>query len=140
MEKYDAALRNNKKRNKKFLQEFEAWLKEKKLAPKTINKHIGNMSFYLNSFLNYYDIVKMEDGINEVYSFLNDWFIHKCMWASETSIKENASSIKKFYQCMSEKGYISEENYKDLCYELKENMDIFLDSLREFDSGLYNYN
>lgn len=48
----------------------------------------------------------MEDGINSVYNFFNDWFINKCLWSSENSIKETASSIKKFYECMSEKSIL----------------------------------
>lgn len=79
----------------------------------------------------------MEDGIFEVYLFLNDWFIRKCMWASKSSIKENASSIKKFYQCLSEKEHLKVEDYKLLCKEIKNNMEEFLDSINAYDEELY---
>ena len=59
------------------------------------------------------------------------------MWASKSSIKENASSIKKFYQCMSEKEYIKVEDYKLLCKEIKDNMEEFLDSVNTYDDGSY---
>lgn len=57
----------------------------------------------------------MEDGIPEILEYLGDWFIRKSSWASTYAIKENASSIKKFNQCMSEKGHIPEKDYKLLC-------------------------
>ena len=44
-----------------------------------------------------YDI-KVEDGMNCIHSFLDGWFIEKCLWASRNLLKETATSIKKFYQ------------------------------------------
>ena len=79
----------------------------------------------------------MEDGYYLVYDFLDGWFIEKCLSSSQNSLKENAASIKKFYDCMSEKGYIKKEEYKQLCNEIKENMDNFLDQMDAFDNGTY---
>ena len=45
------------------------------------------MEFFLNDYLNYYEPTKMEDGTALVYDFLSDWFIRKCMWSSESSLK-----------------------------------------------------
>ena len=75
--------------------------------------------------------------MDEVYSFLNGWFIEKCMWASKTSIRETAASIKKFYECMSEFGYVKYEDYKDMCFIIKDNMDEFLSTLDDFDNGTF---
>lgn len=122
---------DNYKRNKKFILEFEKWLKNKKLSPKTIRKHLSNIDIYINDYLNYYEITKMEDGISEAYMFLNDWFIRKCAFASITSITENAASIKKFYNCMCELGYISKDDYSFLNKSISDNMDIFYDSYNE---------
>ena len=79
----------------------------------------------------------MEDGVYSVYGFLDGWFIEKCLWASRNSLKETAASIKKFYECMSEKGYVKKEDYKSLCLEIKEGMDEFLEQLDAFDNGTY---
>lgn len=134
MENYEKRLEENTKRNKKFIEEFEFWLNEKGLVKKTVKKHTSNIDLYLNDYLTYMDINKMECGINEIDSFLGDWFIRKCMWSSKSSIKENASSIKKFYQCMKEKGYVKEEDYNSLCEEIKENMDCWLESIDDYES------
>ena len=130
---YEQNLEKNNKRNEKFLKIFENWLNDQKLAKKTIRKHLNNIDLYINYYLNYYEVISMEDGVNMVYSFLNDWFIRKCLWSSVTSLKETAASIKKFYQCMSEKGYIRNEDYKSLCRKIKVHMDEFIDTFIKYD-------
>lgn len=92
---------------------------------------------YINDYLNYYELDKMEDGIYFIKSFLGGWFIEKCLWTSKTSIKETAASIKKFYQCMSEKNYVTTKDYKSLCQELKDSMDKFLELIEKFDDDIY---
>lgn len=106
MEDYEIKLEENEKRNKIFINNFESWLNEKGLVKKTIRKHISNIDLFLNNYLVYSDISTMEEGVSDIDIFLGDWFIRKCMWSSKNSIKETASSIKKFYQCMSEYEYI----------------------------------
>ena len=137
MTDYEIKVEENLKRNEKYIKEFEKWLNEKNLAKKTIRKHISNIDLYINDYLNYYDVIKVEDGIGSVYSFLDGWFIEKCLWASKNSLKETATSIKKFYQFMSENNYVDIDNYKDMCSFIKENMDEFLDQVDEFDNGTY---
>ena len=137
MENIEKKIKENQTRNKKFIKEFEEWLKEKSLSEKTIKKHISNVDIFINDYLNYYDIETAEEGITSVYSFLNGWFIEKCMWATPYTTKEEAASIKKFYAYMSEKGYVEKEDYKFLCEELKDSMDEILDTLEAFDNGTY---
>ena len=137
MENIEKKIKENQTRNKKFIKEFEEWLKEKSLSDKTLKKHISNVDIFINDYLNYYDIETAEEGITSVYSFLNGWFIEKCMWATPYTTKEEAASIKKFYAYMSEKGYVEKEDYKFLCEELKDSMDEILDTLEAFDNGTY---
>jgi len=134
---YEEKVEENRKRNEKYIKEFENWLKEKCLVDKTIRKHLNNVDLYINDYLNYYEITKVEAGIGKVYSFLNGWFIEKCLWASKNALKETAASLKKFYQYMSENNYVSLENYNEMCFLIKENMDEFLETLEEFDNGTY---
>lgn len=134
---YDKKLKKTEKRNEKFIKEFESWLKDKDLTPKTICKHISNVDLYLNYYLTYYDFINMEDGTDAVYDFLRDWFPRKCLWASATSVKETAASLKKFYQCMNEHGYVSEDDYKEMCVDIKNNMGEFLDAVNDYNSGSF---
>ena len=137
MKDLEKKIEENKKRNKKFMKEFEEYLKEKNLKDKTIKKHLSNVDLFINDYLNYYDIETPEEGINSVYAFLSGWFIEKCMWATVYTTKETAASIKKFYAYMSEKGYVKKEDYKELCEELKDSMDEILEYLDAFDNGTY---
>lgn len=134
---YDKKIEENRKRNEKYINEFEKWLNEKGLVMKTIKKHLNNVNLYINDYLNYYDVTKVEKGMEEIYSFFDGWFIEKCLWASKSSLKEIASSIKKFYQYMSENNYVSVEDYKNMCIFIKENMDEFLEQLDAFDNEIY---
>lgn len=134
---WEKKVEENHKRNEKFIEEFESWLIQKNLAKKTIRKHLNNASLYINDYLNYYDASTMEDGVHYVHGFLDGWFIEKCLWSSRNSLKETAASIKKFYQCMSEKGYVSEDDYNELSSFIKENMDDFLEQMDSFENGTY---
>lgn len=140
MDDYDGwekKVEENHKRNEKFIEEFESWLTQKDLAKKTIRKHLNNASLYINDYLNYDDASTMEDGVHYVHGFLDGWFIEKCLWSSRNSLKETAASIKKFYQCMSEKGYVNENDYNELSSFIKENMDEFLEQMDSFENGAY---
>ena len=134
---YDKKVEENRKRNEKYIKEFEKWLNEKGFVTKTIRKHLSNVDLYINDYLNYYDITKVEEGMNSVRSFLDGWFIQKCLWASKNSLKETTASIKKFYQYMSENNYVSVVDYKDMCSFIKENIDDFLKQVDAFDDGTY---
>lgn len=136
-EEWEKKVEENHKRNKKFINEFEKWLNRKGLVKKTISRHVNNASLYINDYLNYYDADKMENGVHLVNGFLDGWFIEKCLWSSRNSLKETAASIKKFYECMSEKGYVSYDDYKQLCREIKNNMDEYLKQMDAFDDDTY---
>ena len=131
---YEKKMNKNVKRNEKYLLEFEKWLNKKGLVDKTIRKHLNNVSLFVNDYLNYYDITKAEDGLDEVFPFLNDWFIRKCLWSSRNSLKETAASLKKFYQYMSENNYVDANDYKETFNFIKDNMNELLESVDEFNN------
>lgn len=92
---------------------------------------------FINDYLTYYDVTKAEDGVFEVASFLGGWFIEKCLWSSRNSLKKTTSSVKKFYQYMSESNYISVENYKEMCRYIKDNMDEMLKRVDKYNEEIY---
>lgn len=137
MDNYEEEKEKNEKRNKKYLNEFTNWLKQKGLKDKTIRKHVGNADLYINEYLTYYEILTSEKGVYFVGSFLDGWFIEKCLWASKYSLKEMASSIKKFYQYMAENNYVSKEDYDEMCQIIKGGMEEFIETLNDYDNGIY---
>lgn len=132
-EKYEKDCKKIRKVNESLLNEFEMWLKSSGLSEKTINNHLSNIDFYVNEYLLYEDATKAKDGVDDVDMFLGYWFIKKAMWASQSSIKGNATSLKKFYTFMHEKGLIDKEDLIDLKQTIKENMPEWLATLGRYD-------
>ncbi len=132
-EAYEEACNKIRNSNKKLLAQFEEWLSKKNLAQKTINNHIENIDFYINEFLLYEDVREPEEGVYSVNMFPGYWFIKKAMWASESSIKSNAGSLKMFYTFMWEIGQIEKEDLEELKATIKKNMDEWIATLRRYD-------
>ena len=132
-EKYEADCQKIRKANEKLLTDFESWLKSSGLSEKTIRNHLSNIDFYINEYLLYEDAVEAKDGVYSVSMFLGYWFIKKAMWASKSSIKSNATSLKKFYTFLLEKGLIESDDLKELKETIKEEMSEWLSTLERYD-------
>lgn len=139
---YEKIVKSIHKRNDNLIYNFEGWLKRSGLGEKTVKNHVDNISFFLNDFVTYQDISEdenyttlchAEDGIKLVGEFLGYWFIRKAMWASESSIKSNITTIKKFYTFMQSLGLISAEELKDLNDEIKEYKQEWIDTVKRYD-------
>lgn len=133
-DKYEKECKRIKKENKKLLSSFETWLNAKGLSQKTIDNHISNIEFYVNDFLLYDDTIEAKDGANQIGMFLGYWFIRKAMWASKTTIKENAASLKKFYQYLHENNKITEVSLSDLKERIKSDMPDWLATIERYDN------
>jgi len=132
-EKYEKDCQKIRKANDGLLNEFEVWLKSSGISKKTTNQHLSNIDFYINEFLLYEDATESKDGAIEVGMFLGYWFIRKASWASQRSIKMNATSLKKFYAFMHEKNFIDLESLADLKQTIKDDMPEWLATLRRYD-------
>ena len=132
-EKYEKECKNIRIANELLLNEFEVWLKSTGLSEKTINNHLSNIDFFVNEYLLYEDATEAKDGSYAIGMFLGYWFIRKAMWASQSSIKSNAASLKKFYTFMHEKGLIDKEDLTILKRTIKEEMPEWLATLRRYD-------
>lgn len=76
-EKYEKECKKIKKENEKLLEDFSSWLAARNLSSKTIKKHVGNMDFYINEYLLYYEPKKAAEGAYDIDGFLGYWFIKK---------------------------------------------------------------
>ena len=132
-EKWEQDCNRIRASNEKLLLEFEKTLKKNGLSEKTIENHSNNIDFYINEFLLYDDATEPSDGIYSISMFLGYWFIKKAMWASAASIKSHASSLKKFYSFLLEKGMISKESYEELKQTIKDEMPEWLATLKRYD-------
>jgi hypothetical protein len=87
----------------------------------------------MNEYLLYEDATEAKDGMDSVSMFLGYWFIKKAMWASQSSIKSNAASLKKFYAFLADKGVVDKEDLDELKQTIKEEMPEWLATLRRYD-------
>ncbi len=119
--------------NRRYLRYFEEDLQRSNLSTRTIDRHMMNADLYLNDFLCYHEEEKMEDGPGSINFFMMTFFIEKCMWASASSIRQTAASIKKFYKSMLVRNLISQSDYDELTDTIKSHMNEWLEELRRFD-------
>lgn len=130
---YDRKCSEIRARNSEYLEIFEKSLAADGLKPRTIQRHLSNADFYLNDFLLYYEPLSMDRGISEIGIFLGEFFIRKCAWSTPGSIRTTAASIKKFYKCMAEHGFVEKEAYEYLCSKIKDRMESWQE-----DCAMYN--
>jgi len=132
-QKYEQACKRIKKDNVRLLEQFDQWLSGKGLAEKTVRRHVENAESYINDFLLYEDAIPAKEGASRISMFLGYWFIRKAMWASPSAIRENATSLKKFYTYMQEQGKISAEALQDLKETIKEETPEWVGTVQRYD-------
>ncbi len=131
-EQYEIECERIREANGKLLDDFEAWLQKSGLSSATIRKHTENVDFYINEFLLYEDAEEAHEGIHSIGMFLGYWFIRKATWASASSIKGNAASLKKFYTFLQERGLVSKDDLDLLKETIKEEMSEWLATLARY--------
>jgi len=132
-DKYAKDCEEIRKHNAQLLGDFDRWLSQKGLATRTVGKHVGNVDFYINEFLLDEEAEEAKDGAYDIGLFLGYWFVKKALWSSQSAIRENAASLKKFYQFMHERGDISDEALTHLNERIKEDMPDWLATMGRYD-------
>ncbi|MGD9949127.1 MAG: recombinase [Desulfobulbus sp.] len=132
-EKYENDCKKIREVNTQLLNAFALSLKDSGVSEKTINNHVSNIDFYINEFLLYEDAIEAKDGTNAVGMFLGYWFIKKAMWASRSSIKSYATSLKKFYTFLHKNGLIEKDDLDALKETIKQDMPEWLATLDRYD-------
>ncbi len=126
--------------NKEYFKAFYEYLKESGLKEKTIDKHVENVSFYINEFVLYHKCLRMEGGayFDSLDDFFGDFFIRKCMWSTPYTIKENIAGLNKFYKCMFEKKYISEDSYREYKDVVKDCKEMWIELCDYYNNAILN--
>jgi site-specific recombinase XerD len=130
---YEKACERIRRDNKHLLSDFGAWLMKSGLSEKTMRQHVQNIDIYVNDYLLCEDPTEAKEGVHNVGMFLGYWFIKKVSWSSESAIRSNVASLKKFYSFMQERGLISEEALSDMREKIKEDLPEWLATMRHYD-------
>ena len=136
MNDVDRVMSNMQSQNKKILDDFEEYLKNAGLTSKTISKHLDNIEFFINHYLLYDEFVSPDKGYDRLNDFFSYFFPRKAMWSSANSVKENITSLKKFYKYLQELSFITNANLKEMHSIIKEEKEYWL-SLYSDESEIY---
>lgn len=109
------------------------------LANKTIKRHMNNVTTFINAYCAERQCVTYVQGIDCIDDFLGYYAIHTYTCCSADSLKQMATSIKKFYKCMLENGKISEADFERLHCIIKENLAIWAEKCEEYNDCKYDY-
>ena len=130
---YEQACAKIRKDNAELLTKFKQWLTQTGIGTKTIQRHLENVDFYLDTFLLNEDAIPAREGAGHISMFLGYWFVRKAMWASPDSIRQNAASLKKFYTFMYEQGQLDADDLQELKNTIKQEMPEWLATLGRYD-------
>jgi len=131
-EDYEDECEDIEEYNENLLAEYKEYLTEKGLSPRTIDKYLSNVEFYINDYLMENEELKAREGVSEISMYLGYWYIRKGCWTGPAAIKENAASLKKFYQFMLEKGEITKEEFSELKATIKEEMPEWIATMKRY--------
>ena len=131
-DEYERLCDERRKEFEQYLGEFEADLVAAGLKDATIDKHYGNLDFYLNTYLLRLAPLDVRAGCYKIGDFLGNFFIRKCMWSTPETIKSNCASFKKFYKSMLAHGRVSQDDYDFVCSTIKEDKQEWCDLCTEF--------
>lgn len=130
-EKFEKQCDEIREINAKYIEEFVDELSKKGFVDKTIKRHYGNVDFYLNDFLLREDALTMENGCKDEYlrDFFGYFFIRKCMWITQDTVKSIIASLKKFYR-------LSKEDYEEFTDTIRVNKEYWIDCCSEYNDGI----
>ena len=112
-EEFERRCEAEKARNEQFLDIFRSDLTASGLSRKAVDDHIDNVSSFLNWYaVEYKDCIPMEQALKEVSSFLTYFVPGKYIGNTKNLVRKNATSLKKFYSCMVDHGYISKSIFE----------------------------
>jgi len=126
--------------NKPLLSLYTRYLKEdKNYIEKTMELHVSNIDFFSHDFLINYEGLNLVDGISFFDQFLGRFFIRKCMWSNEKSMKEYCRSFVLLFDALLSEGLISKSKYDDLQAKLKEQKPLYLIRVKYYNSREHEF-
>ena len=137
-EKFEKQCDEIREINTKYIEEFVDELSKKGFVDKTIKRHYENVDFYLNTYLLREDALTMENGCKDEYlsDFFGYFFIRKCMWITQDTVKSIIASLKKFYRFMYESNRLSKEDYEEFMDTIRVDKEYWIDCCSKYNDGI----
>ena len=107
--------------NRILLKEFEKYLYSTNLTKKTVNKHLDNIDFYINTYVLRTDIIPPEEATTFIDDYFDYFLPHKTTFGSVSDTKTQIGSLKKFYKYLVDINRLSKNDYDEMLEIIKEN-------------------
>ena len=125
--------------NHEYVELFRNDLVASNLSSQTIDQHLENTDLFLNEYLWGWEEAHMAEGVSRIDSFFMDFFIDEWPWASPTSVRQTAASIRKFYRSMLNHSRISEKEYQQAVKTIQSRKEEWVEELRLRDKEADDY-
>lgn len=120
---------------RKYIDGFKKELRNQRLSDKVIKTHVNNAYFF---WYGYYVQQYFDNPFNSETSledFFGYYFIRKCLWSTENSLKTYLASLKKFYLFLYKENYIDEDKCATVLATLKCGKERWLEELYDYNYG-----
>ena len=123
-EDYDSKLERLEAENGEIIDRFLHHTVEiKKQGKRRMHRAADNLRFFANEYLLAYEDENLLEGLSSFQFFVSDWFIRKCMWSDEKSVRENLAAYDAFVTYLKETEQLREgEEQSHLIPEEKRNL------------------
>lgn len=129
-------IRSIRKENRHYLKLFRDYLVQQGLKENKIELYLETLELYLNCYLCYYPPCPMAEGIDKVDHFFGSWYIKNAWFLTERDLHSKSNSIKKFYYCMLNCGFVDQDQYTKLAETIKRNKRKWLKSIKQYNQKL----
>ena len=117
--------------NETYLTGFADHLRRKGISEKTVDKHLDNVSLFLNVYLLDEDVPPLPGGCFLMDDYLGRYLIERPAYTSPAMISESATSLKRFYKYMLEEDQIRKEDYGVVLEDIRLGWPMWRDACRE---------
>ncbi|MGD7651926.1 MAG: hypothetical protein ACQCXQ_01840, partial [Verrucomicrobiales bacterium] len=132
MDSYEKRRQEIEAANQPLLAGFHDHLIKVKTGKKKAANHFDSLAFFANEYLLNYQDQPLEEGYDDISTFLDDWFIRKCMWSDEASLDKYIETFRKFYEFLHLDGRIDKARLQELLQLIDESKDIWFRHLRRY--------
>lgn len=104
--------------NEVLVGQFKEFLEEKGFVEQSVEKHVYNISYFLDEYL-LPRKVKLEEAITEIDAFMGNWFLKKTPWVTTTAIQSMSRSLQNFYKFLIKEERVSPKQLQILQMKIK---------------------
>lgn len=85
-----------------------------------MHKMADLLRFFGNEYLLNYESQNLLEGLSSFSSFVGDWFIRKCMWSDESSLRDNLAAYDAFIKYLTETDQLPQDQGEEYLIEKDE--------------------